>query len=167
MTEHEHFYNRISKKLIYGSFTFALLLDFIPLSGSLFYWLPEFTAMILFYWLINRPKNVDLGTAFILGLLADIGTAAPLGQHALAYIFSAYLIIHNRRQIVLYHYGLQSVVVLFALMCNEIILTLIRLRYAHHFSGWLVFVSPIVGALLWPMLNKIMVSILNFRYLRR
>ena len=155
MTEHEHFYNRISKKLIYGSFIFALLLDFIPLSGS------------LFYWLINRPKNVDLGTAFILGLLADIGTAAPLGQHALAYIFSAYLIIHNRRQIVLYHYGLQSVVVLFALMCNEIILTLIRLRYAHHFSGWLVFVSPIVGALLWPMLNKIMVSILNFRYLRR
>ena len=167
MTESENFYSRIPKKLIYFSFMLALLLDFIPLPGSLFHLLPEFSALILIYWLINRPQDVDIGTAFSLGLSSDIGTAAPLGQHALAYIFSAYLIIQNRRQIVLYNYGIQAIVVFASLMCNELILSIIRLRFAHHFSDGLTFISPFIGALLWPLLNKIMVSILNFRYLRR
>ncbi|MDK4529605.1 rod shape-determining protein MreD [Kingella kingae] len=167
MIESENFYSRIPKHLIYISFAVAMLLDFIPLSSDLFHWLPEFTAMMLMYWLINRPQSVDIGTAFLLGLLTDIGVAAPLGQHALSYMFSAYLIIRNRRQIVLHNYGIQAVVVFVALLCNEVVLTLVRLRFTHHFSGWLVFLSPLVGALLWPLLNKIMVSILNFRYLRR
>ncbi|MCG7659685.1 rod shape-determining protein MreD [Neisseriaceae bacterium CCUG 44465] len=167
MNESETFYHKIPKKLIYISFILAILVDFIPLSGSLFYWLPEFTALILMYWAINRPQNVGIGTAFILGLLIDIGIAAPLGEHALAYIFSLYLVIHNRRQIVLYNYGIQAIVVFAALMCSEIILTLIRLHFTHHFNGWTTFLAPFVGALLWPLLNKIMVSILNFYYLRR
>ena len=167
MTESETFYSKIPKKLIYISFALTILLDFIPLSGSLFYWLPEFTALMLMYWIINRPQNVNIGTAFLLGLLVDIGTAAPLGQHSLAYMFSAYLVIRNRRQVVLYHYGIQAIVIFAALMCSEIILMLIRWRFTHHFNGWTTLLAPIVGALLWPLLNKIMVSVLNFHYLRR
>lgn len=160
-------YSRIPLRLIYISFAITMMLDFIPFSGSLFYWLPEFTAMMLYYWLIKRPQSVDIGTAFILGLLVDIGTAAPLGQHALAYIASAYLIIRNRRQLVIHNYGLQAVMVAVALMLSELILEGVRLRFDHRFSGWLTFLSPFIGAMLWPMLNKIMVSILNFRQLRR
>ena len=165
--ESESFYSKTSKRFIYTSFVIAIALDFIPLPGQFFHWLPEFTAMMLMLWIINRPQHVGIGTAFVLGLLLDIGTAAPLGEHALAYIFAAYIIVQNRRQLVLYHYGIQSVMVFAALMCSEIILTLARLRFTQHFNGWTVFLAPVVGALLWPLLNKIMVSILNFRYLRR
>ena len=148
MTESETLYSKIPKRLIYISFLLAILIDFIPLSGSLFHWLPEFTALMLMYWIINRPQNVDIGTAFILGLLMDIG-------------------IQSRRQIVLYHYGVQAVVIFAALLCSEMILTVVRWRYTHHFYGWTVFLSPVVGALLWPLLNKIMVSLLNFLNSRR
>lgn len=167
MREYESSYHRIPLRLIYISFLVVMMLDFIPLSGSLFYWLPEFTAMMLYYWLINRPQSVGIGTAFVLGLLVDIGTASPLGQHALAYIVSAYLIIRNRPQLVIHNYGLQAVMVAVALLLSELILVGIRLRFDQRFAGWLIFLSPFIGALLWPMLNKIMVSVLNFRYLRR
>lgn len=167
MREYESSYHRIPLRLIYISFLIVMMLDFIPFSGSLFYWLPEFTAMMLYYWLINRPQSVGIGTAFVLGLLLDIGTASPLGQHALAYIVSAYLIIHYRRQLAIQNYGLQAVMVAVALFLSELILVGIRLRVDQRFVGWLTFLSPFIGALLWPMLNKIMVSILNFRYLRR
>ena len=86
--ESENLYNRLPKYWIYGSFAVAMLLDFIPLPSHLFHWLPEFTAMMLMYWLINRPQRVDLGTAFVVGVLVDIGTAAPLGQHALSYLLA-------------------------------------------------------------------------------
>lgn len=167
MTDSDNFYTHIPLRLIFISYAVMMLVDFIPLSGNLFYWLPEFTAIMLYYWLINRPQSADIGTAFILGLLIDIGTASPLGQHALAYMLSAYLIIRSRRQLVLYNYGLQSVVVGAALMVCEIVLVLIRLRFDNRFAGFLTFLSPFLGALLWPLLNKIMVSILNFRQLRR
>lgn len=167
MTDTDNFYTHIPLRLILISYALAMLVDFIPLSGSLFYWLPEFTAIMLYYWLINRPQSADIGTAFVLGLFIDIGTASPLGQHALAYMVSAYLIIRSRRQIVLYNYGLQAVAVGAALMVCEIILVLIRLRFDNRFSGWLVFLSPFIGAFLWPLLNKVMVSVLNFRQLRR
>lgn len=161
------FHNRPPRRLMAASFLLAMLFDFIPLSGELFRWLPELTALILFYWMINRPQNVSIGTAFAVGLLVDVGTAAPLGQHALAYMFSGYLIIRNLRQITLYSYGIQAVAVGFALMAGEIVLVLIRLRFDHRFSGWLTFLAPFTGALLWPLLNKIMVSIQNFRTVRR
>ena len=157
MTESETLYSKIQKRLIYISFLLAILIDFIPLSGSLFHWLPEFTALMLMYWIINRPQN----------LLMDIGTNASLGGHALAYVIAAYIVIQNRRQIVLYHYGVQAVVIFAALLCSEMILTVVRWRYTHHFYGWTVFLSPVVGALLWPLLNKIMVSLLNFLNSRR
>ncbi|MDO4434541.1 MAG: rod shape-determining protein MreD [Alysiella sp.] len=167
MNDNDNFYSRVPLRLIYISLLLAMLFDFIPFSGSLFYWLPEFSALMLYYWLINRPQNVDVGTAFLIGLLVDIGTAAPLGQHALAYILSAHVIIRYRRQIVLYNYGAQAVMVAGALMVAEIVLVLVRLRFDNRFSGWFTFISPFIGAFLWPLINKIMVSILNFRQLRR
>ncbi len=67
----------------------------------------------------------------------------------------------------LYDYGQQAVVVAIALMSSEVVQVLVRLRYDHRFSGWLVFLSPFLGALLWPILNKVMVSLTNLRRLKR
>ena len=78
MTDFEDFHNRISKRLIAATFAVAMLLDFMPFSSDGFFWLPEFTALMLLYWAINRPQSVGVGTAFVVGMLTDIGTAAPL-----------------------------------------------------------------------------------------
>lgn len=162
----DNFYNRIPLKLIYFSFLVPLILDFIPFSGSAFHWLPEFTALMLYYWLINRPQNVEIISAFFLGLLVDIGTAAPLGEHALSYILSAYLIVHYRRKLS-EDDVLQAVFVAMALLINEMVQMLVNLRFEHRITGWLMLFSPLVGAFLWPILNKIMVTVLNFRQLNR
>lgn len=157
---YDDFYNRLPKKLIIFSFVLAMVIDFIPFSGSL-YWLPEFTALILIYWLINRPKYVNIGTAFTIGLLVDIGTVSSLGAHSLAYMISGYLIIVNHRQFVMQNYGFQTVVVLMALLCNELILITIRFITEQRFSGWLIFLAPILGALIWPILNKMMHALIQ------
>jgi rod shape-determining protein MreD len=38
--------------------------------------------------------------------------------------------------------------------------------YDHRFSGWAGFIAPFVGALLWPLLSKMMLGMLNSRRLR-
>ena len=116
---------------------------------------------MLIYWLINRPQNVNIGVAFMVGLFVDIGTAAPLGGHSLAYSISAYLIISNHRQFGVQNYGFQAVVVLLALLCNETVLMAVRWLMQQRFAGWTVFAAAPVGALLWPILNKIMLFAIN------
>lgn len=166
MNQYEDFYNRAPTKLILLSFIVAMVVDFIPFSGSL-YWLPELTALTLIYWLIHRPNNISIGTAFLVGLLMDIGTLSALGAHSLAYMLSGYMIILNHRQFVMRNYGFQAALVWFALACNELILALIRFMAEQRFSGWLILLAPCLGALLWPMLNKLMLSLMNLRRRKR
>lgn len=161
----DDFSRRIPGKLIACSFVAAMVADFIPFSGSL-YWLPEFTALVLMYWLINRPRHIGIGTAFGVGLLADIGRVAPLGGHSLAYSICAYLILTNHRQFGVQNYGFQAVVVLLALFCNEAVLTLIRWLAERRLPDWTVLLAPAIGALLWPLLNKIMLAAINAKRFR-
>lgn len=63
----------------------AILLDFMPFPFDVFFWLPELTALALLYWVMYLPNRIGMGTAFLIGLLVDVGTAASLGLHALSY----------------------------------------------------------------------------------
>lgn len=167
MTDFEDFHNRVPASIIVSSFVLAMLLDFMPFPFEVFFWLPEFTALVLLYWALHKPQTVGIGIAFAVGLLVDIGTASLLGQHALAYMVMVFFIQHHQRQIVLYHYGFQAVVVLAALLCSQAVLAVVRLMHDQRFAEWPEFVGPFVGALLWPLLSKMMLSILNSRRLRR
>ncbi|WP_274572408.1 rod shape-determining protein MreD [Neisseria leonii] len=167
MTDFEDFYGRIPKSLIIGSLAFAMLLDFIPLPQDLFFWLPDLTALVLLYWAINRPRTIGIGTAFVCGLLIDAGTAAPLGMHALAYMAMIFVTQQYQRQIRLHSYDFQAVSVLAALAGSQAVLMLVRLFDSHRLGGWLNFTGALTGALLWPLLNKIMLLILNLISQRR
>ena len=169
MNDFDNFHNRTPTRLIFISFILALLLDLMPFGAYTTFWLPEFTAMVLLYWTINRPQSIGITAAFITGLLIDIGTASLLGQHALAYIIMIFLVKKYQRQITMHSYDWQAVAVCFALCINQFALLLIRLVYHHNLpaSSWLGFIAPFVGAFLWPLLNKLMLVVLNFRRLRR
>ena len=167
MTDFEDFHNRVPAVIIISSFVLAILLDFMPFPFEAFFWLPEFTALVLLYWALHKPQTVSIGTAFAAGLLVDIGTASLLGQHALAYMVMMFFVQRRQRQIMLYHYGFQAVVVLAALLCSQIVLAVVRLMHDQRFAEWPVFLAPFVGALLWPLLSKVMLSVLHSRRLNR
>ncbi|MDO4696929.1 MAG: rod shape-determining protein MreD [Neisseria sp.] len=167
MNDLENYYNRSPKNLIFISFFASLLLDFIPLDNGFFFWLPEFSALILLYWSLNRHHTVGIGSAFILGLLIDIGTATPLGLHAFSYTLMTFTVQSYQRQILLHSYGIQSAIICIALCGNWLLLTAARLLAEHRFGGFGGLLSPVVGALLWPLLNKIMLALLHSHHQRR
>ena len=163
MTQFDNIYRHTRKRLIALSFAVCLLLDFMPLPLPFAYWLPEFTAVMLIFWLLHRPQNIGIGMAFVIGLLLDIGTASPLGQHALAFILAAYLVQNQQRQILLYSFGMQSLAVFGTLVLIQLSLVVVYFFYEHQFSGWGLFISPFIGALLWPLLNNLMLAFTNIR----
>lgn len=150
-------------RLIYLSLAVGLILAMIPLSLSTLRWVPDILSMLLLYWAINLPHKVNLFTAFFCGLLVDLLTGVPFGQHALAYSISTYLVLFRQPRLVMFNLGIQSAIVGALLLLNLLIMTLVRLSLGAAFAGWGIYLSPLIGALLWPMLDKLMVALCYWR----
>ncbi|MDO5687358.1 MAG: rod shape-determining protein MreD [Neisseria sp.] len=155
-----------SRRLLVASFVFALLLAALPLSKQYFFWLPDWVGMVLLFWVIQRPSDINLGAAFGVGLLLDILINAPLGAHALAYLCSTFVVWQRRRQIAAYGFGMQAAVVAAALLLGQIVLALIWAYLARSFVGWHIVWPPLGAALLWPLLNKLMLHLSSLRWRR-
>ncbi|WP_315361055.1 rod shape-determining protein MreD [Neisseria bacilliformis] len=167
MNDFDDFHNRIPKRLVAATFAASLLFDLIPFPAHLSFWLPEATALTLLYWSLNRPQWVGVFTAFACGLLIDISIAAPLGQHALAYMPMVFFMQRYQRIIVLQSYAFQSLAVFTALLAGRLIVLFLNLITEHRLIGLPSLLAPVVGALAWPMLNKLMLAILHFSRRRR
>ncbi|WP_293759661.1 rod shape-determining protein MreD [uncultured Aquitalea sp.] len=146
----------VKRRFIFFSLLLAVLVELIPLPHGSTRWLPDFISLVLLYWVINQPRRVSVGIAFLMGLVADIATAGLFGQHALAYSVTAFLALSRQRQLVMFNLGQQALSVLGLMMANQAIMVVARMLTGAAFVGWAYFLPPLIGALLWPLLTKLM-----------
>ena len=50
---------------------------------------------------------------------------------------------------------------------NEVVLAAVRWVMEQRFAGWQIFAAPLTAALMWPLLNKIMLYFTNYKRLHR
>ena len=141
---------------IVASFVAALLLDFLPWPDLRF--VPDFVALVLVFWCVRQPRLVGLGVAWALGLLADAGNGVLLGEHALAYSLAAFVAIWLSRRILWFGFGLQSLHVALILVMAQAAQLVVRLAAGDGFPGWALFVGPLVGAALGPLVSWLLLQ---------
>lgn len=146
----------VKRRFIFLTFLVALLIELVPLPASVSRWLPDFVGLLLLYWIINQPSRVNIGTAFTLGLITDVASAGVFGLHAFAYSLTGFLALARQNQLVMFNLGQQALVVMGLLMTNQLLMTLARLATGAAFVGWGFFLPPLIGALLWPLLTKLL-----------
>ena len=78
----------------------ALLLSVVPLPQVLGFWQPPWLAVALIWLALATPEDAYLAVAAGAGFLQDLLLGAPLGLHALAATFLAFLAVNIRRWIV-------------------------------------------------------------------
>ncbi|MBV8678885.1 MAG: rod shape-determining protein MreD [Aquitalea sp.] len=146
----------VKRRFIFMTLLLAVLVEMIPLPHGSTRWLPDFISLVLLYWVINQPRRVNVGIAFLMGLIADIATAGMLGQHALAYSATSYLALSRQRQLIMFNLGQQALSVLGLMLANQTIMVVARMLTGAAFVGWSYFLPPLIGALLWPLLTKLL-----------
>jgi rod shape-determining protein MreD len=102
---------------------------------------------------VRQPRLVGLGVAWTVGLLVDAGNGVLLGQHALAYSLLAFLAIWFSRRILWFGAMLQAAHVALMLAATQTLVLVVRIAAGDPFPGWSIYVSPLAGALLWPMVS--------------
>lgn len=139
---------------VYLSLLVALGLSYIP-TGRL-PGLPDWVAVVLAFWCVREPLRVGMGTAFVFGVLVDIGHGAAMGQFALSYVVLAYLASSVSRRVLWFSVPQQALHVLPLLLLSQIIMVVVRLVGGAEFPGWWYFLGSFSGALLWMPLSVVL-----------
>jgi rod shape-determining protein MreD len=138
------------------TFFLGLLANLAPGSGLWITLRPDFLMLVILYWCIQEPRYVGVGVAWVLGLLMDVADATVFGQHALSYAVLAYAAEYFRRRVLRFPLWQQAPQVgALLLVCSGLVL-LVRFVGGAPFPGWTYFISPVVGAFLWPLLSVLL-----------
>jgi rod shape-determining protein MreD len=151
----EHILRPARVSTIAASFAIALLLNFLPWKDMRL--VPDFVALVLTFWCVRQPRVVGLGVGWSVGLLVDAGNGVLLGQHALAYSLLAFLAIWLSRRILWFGAMLQAVHVALMLAVAQSVVLLVRIAAGDPFPGWAIYMGPLAGAVLWPMVSWLLV----------
>ncbi|MBW7862738.1 MAG: rod shape-determining protein MreD, partial [Rhodocyclaceae bacterium] len=118
---------------VYLTLVIALTLSYIP-TGRL-PGVPDWVAVVLAFWCVREPMRVGMGTAFVFGILVDIGHGAAMGQFALAYVVLAYLATSVSRRVLWFPVLQQALHVLPMLLLTQGIMVVVRLVGGGEFPG--------------------------------
>lgn len=145
------------------SFIVALLLGLLPLPDLLQPLRPYWLALVLAYWLLETPDRVGLGTAFVLGLLADLAFGGLLGEQSLRLVVLAFILERFRARLRFFPVSQQALTIGVLLLNDRVISAGLHLLTGVPQLPWLYWAAPLAGMLLWPPLHLL----LDFLRLRR
>jgi rod shape-determining protein MreD len=135
-----------------GTLVGALLLMLVPLPEVLEPCKPYWPALVLLYWSLESGERMTLGLAFAMGLAADLLDGVLLGEQALRLTAMVFIALRFRSRLRFFPMWQQTLAVLALLLNDRILLTIVRVFAGDALppSSW--WLSPFVGAALWPFL---------------
>jgi rod shape-determining protein MreD len=119
-------------------------------------WMPDFLALALVFWTVHQPLRVGIGIAFVCGILLDVHQGAMLGQNALAYTVLSFLAIAIHRRLLWFNVPSQALQVLPLFVASHVIELGVRMLAGGGFPGFLIVLSPLTEALLWPVVSVVL-----------
>jgi rod shape-determining protein MreD len=138
--------------LITFSLICALVLQIMPMPASVDLYRPEWVLLVLSYWTLALPHRVNIGVAFINGLVLDILLGSSLGVHSFAMSVSIYVLAANYQRLRNYSVWQQAIVIgVTSAFYNLIVFWLQHLLTDVYFL--FTYMWPVVSSMvIWPWL---------------
>jgi rod shape-determining protein MreD len=130
----------------------AFLLESFYLPADFAPYRPQWVLLVLCYWVLTYPFRINVGLAWLTGILMDIFTGTLMGSHALAFTLVTYILLKLQHHLRFFTLWQQTLVVFMMTVLYQIILS-----WAHgmqnQLSLSLEMAYPIItSTLLWPFL---------------
>jgi rod shape-determining protein MreD len=150
--------NRVRVRQLWFAATLlmSLFLMLIPLPGPLAPFKPYWPALVLLYWCLQSGDRVTLGMAFCLGVGADLFDGVLLGEQALRLTAMVFIALRFRSRLRFFPMWQQSLAVLGLLLNDRVLLLLVRVLGGDPLPPADYWISPLVGAALWPFVFLIL-----------
>ena len=141
-----------SKRLIVLSLIAAALLSLLPLPEAFMPFKPYWVAMVVIYWSLETHGVINLGLAFLVGVVVDTLSGGLMGLHALSLVIMVFLVQRFRFRLRFFPPWQQALSVFGLLVNDRIILIWISVLLGEPLPTWQYWLAPLVGMALWPWL---------------
>jgi rod shape-determining protein MreD len=142
--------------LLIFSFVVAVLLNMLPLTPTLALIYPLWLPLVLIYWVMVLPEHIHLTLAWVLGLIIDVLHGSYLGEHSLALCVITFLAYRFHLQFRMFPLMQQMLFVFMLLLVYVGLLAWIQLLLHVTVQLRWLWVSLIVSAFMWPLLQKLL-----------
>jgi len=137
-------------RVIVLTFLAALFLTVIPLPELVRAFRPEWVTLVLIYWCLALPTRVNIGIAWLMGIVVDVLTGTLLGQHALAMAVVAFVTVKLHKQIRVYPLWQQALSIFTLVALGQLLVVWIKGIAGDSPQTWLYWMPSITSGLLWP-----------------
>lgn len=141
---------RESRGLVLLTIVAAILLTLLPVPEVLQAFKPYWVALVVIYWSMETRNILNLGLAFLIGLVLDILTGSLMGLHALSLVIMVFLVQRFRSRLRFFPPWQQALSVLGLLVNDRIILIWIAALLGESLPTWKYWLPPLAGMVLWP-----------------
>ena len=128
----------------------ALVLQIMPMPAIVEQYRPDWVFLVLGYWALALPERVNVGVAFIVGLVLDILLGSSIGVHSFAMSLSVFVLAANYQRLRNYSVWQQAVVIgILCALYNLVVFWLMHLLTDIYFM--LTYMWPVITSMvIWP-----------------
>ncbi|MCC2617651.1 rod shape-determining protein MreD [Aestuariibacter halophilus] len=144
---------------IFLSIIVALVLQVTPMPPLADQLRPDWVLLVLGYWTLALPNRVNVGVAFLVGLVLDILLGTAIGIHSFAMCVCIFVLAANYQRLRNYSVWQQAVVIgILAALYHLLVFWLQHLLTDVNFLFtylWPVFTSMLIWPWLFLLLRKV------------
>jgi len=142
-----------SHLLLFKLTLISALVSAIPMPEMIHSAEPFWMLMFFTYWLIYTKTKAAYSIALVLGLLLDLLQGNVFGHNALALIISAFFIINIKKSFYVSNLSTQQVYIFVASLIYLLVTISVHWIIQGLDFSYLIFLTPLTGAILWPVLR--------------
>ncbi|OGT97538.1 MAG: rod shape-determining protein MreD [Gammaproteobacteria bacterium RIFOXYB2_FULL_38_6] len=142
----------------------GMVLTILPLPAMVVWFRPSWMLMILVFYLLMFPTEINLGIFWIVGLLMDLLTGTLLGLHAFLYTVIGYLMIRFLSRLPMFSLWQQSFLWVFISFIYFFIQYLMLGMIGQLPHTWEYWMPILFNAVLWPWLFLFLRSFFKLLY---
>ena len=138
---------------------FALIIGAISLPLVIELSSPLWVLVCFVYWVIYTDGKWIYLSALILGLLMDVLQGGILGQNALSLVISSAFIFNVKKSFFVSNLTTQQVYIFLGSLIYLITFLLIHILVQGFDFSWLILISPLSSAIIWPVIRFLLAKL--------
>lgn len=131
-------------------FIIALVLEIAPWPTGFQAFKPAWLVLVLTYWILALPTKINVGTAFVLGVIWDLVIGSILGVHGLVLSVLAYILARYNQILSNLSLWQQSLLMIIFIFMLRLAIFLVELFIHNAVFNWQEIFGAIVSGVLWP-----------------
>lgn len=130
----------------------AIVLALLPMPDWSAWLRPSWVLMVMIFWTMTIPFEVNVGVAWLAGMILDLLTGCMLGEHALALTIVVYFSYRFHLRLNMYPLIQQAFTVFIFTLIYQLIIYCLQSVINQPPASHLYWMSSVTSMLFWPWL---------------